>query len=383
MSQIGTRSNPARQFRLGANIVWKAVLIVGLLLWFGSLPAQAHTADGTPSSNYHSTITGIEPSTTGFRISVIEATNRIEATWLSGPEILVLGPLDEDYLRIGPQGVFENLESPSTYLNADREQRTLPPPEVDLEQPASREPRWRKVSDAHVYRWHEHRVHWMGSQPPAEVRDAPQRAFVIDDSWTISIRQGRQAHTVTGTLSWVPGPSPTPWYLGISALVAGAVGLVLLAWRLPRVRTSLGAIQGALLSLLVASDAVHLWVTVAGVHGTLGETVARAASVGFVSLAAWGIAAAAFVGVLRKIPDATYLVVLAAAIMTVVGGVADIGLLGYSNLATAGPAVLSRAAIALTLGLGLGLVALGIGAAFVSGAVRPAAVDKSPTEISS
>ncbi|MGH9003872.1 MAG: hypothetical protein ACRDYV_12155, partial [Acidimicrobiia bacterium] len=198
-------------------------LAVGMVLLTAS-PALAHALNGANPSNYRTRILAIEPERPGITVEVVEAGNRLLLTNTSDVEAVVLGYAQEPYLRVGPDGVFENLRSPATYRNRSRfPTEEVPAIASDPEAP----PQWQKVSDGHSVRFHDHRVHYMGLQPPGPVKADPGREHVIIPAFEVPIQMGQEQVLVKGDLVWVPGPSTLPW-LAIAAL-AGLVfvGLVL------------------------------------------------------------------------------------------------------------------------------------------------------------
>lgn len=137
-------------------------LALGLLVALAT-PAAAHSAaGGAEASNFKTRLSDVRPTVTGVDFEVIENGNRLQLTNTAPEDLVVLGYQQEPYLRVGPDGVFENRRSPATYLNQDRQATTPVPGSADPEA----EPEWEKVSDGHVARWHDHRVHWMGEQDP-------------------------------------------------------------------------------------------------------------------------------------------------------------------------------------------------------------------------
>ena len=100
----------------------------------------------------------------------------------------MLGYDGEPYLRVGPNGVFENIRSPATYLNRSTTITGAPPKSAD----AKASPRV-----AHACRpgttasWHDHRAHFMGGDdPPAVARDPDTRRVV--DNCVIPMRVGNE-----------------------------------------------------------------------------------------------------------------------------------------------------------------------------------------------
>jgi hypothetical protein len=84
-------------------------------------------------------------------------------------EVVVEGYDGDPFLRVGPDGVFANRNSPATYLNADFYANITVPAGVDSSAP----PELRRVSDATRWQWHDHRIHWMAPTAPTAVRDRP------------------------------------------------------------------------------------------------------------------------------------------------------------------------------------------------------------------
>ena len=123
---------------------------------------------------------------------------------------------DHPYLRIGPNGAFENRQSNALYLNADRRGATTIPSGLRPDGP----PEWRKLSGSPVVRFHDHRIHWMGTSPPPQVEAARGREHLIQ-TWEVPIIRGTTPFVVSGDLRWMPGPSPIP-----PLTVAGALGLL-------------------------------------------------------------------------------------------------------------------------------------------------------------
>ncbi|HEY3240341.1 MAG TPA: hypothetical protein VGL92_12290, partial [Acidimicrobiia bacterium] len=141
-------------------------MAAGLVL-LAAPPAFAHALSGASPSNYRTRILDVEPKRPGIDVKVVEAGNRLLLTNHTTEEVVVVGYAQEPYLRVGPQGVFENLRSPATYTNRARL------PTAELPAKASNDPKtppeWRKVSADNSFRWHDHRVHYMGLQPPGPV----------------------------------------------------------------------------------------------------------------------------------------------------------------------------------------------------------------------
>jgi hypothetical protein len=308
-------------------------------------PAAAHGVSSVGPSNFQTVLETVEPDVAGVRIRVIELGSRLEVVNTTDQEVVVLGYQDEPYLRIGPDGVFENVRSPATYLNATRKGTGALPAEAD----PSATPSWRRTADEAVARWHDHRVHWMGDRPPPAVRRDAGRRHVIEDAWRVPMRVGSTAVVVTGRLLWVPGPSPLPWLavaLALAAAVAAAGGFVLRGGGL-RALLALGAL------VVLVSDLVHTFGSASAVETAL--------SLSWAVLLAWLAAAAAVVLLLwpggRRETEGMLAAAFAGTVMAVFGGLADLSTFSRSQLPFDGSPLLARACVAVSLGAGFGMAA--------------------------
>lgn len=335
-----------------------AVAAVGL----AAGPADAHSASNTPASNYVSRVVSITPKPAGWSAKVIEAGNRLQVSWKSGAELSIPDYDGHPYLRVGPDGVFENTQSNATYLNADRQGATTIPDGLNPEGP----PTWRRISTGHVARFHDHRIHWMGSAPPSQVQRDRGRVHKIED-WEVPLTQGSENFTIRGDKRWVPGPSPVlPLALAGAIGLVGAAASVVLA-RKRGLRAGFAPFAAMLLGLVVV-DAIHLFGIAFGVQG--GSGFLRALGIGWASVLAWVLAIGSLVMLARKRHDALYVCVFAAGIITLVGGLSDLSVLSSSSVPYAYGVGLARIAIALTLGLGVGVVIAGV---FLTGIREPVA----------
>jgi hypothetical protein len=325
----------------------RAGLVVGLgLLLFGASagPAAAHAVGtGTEASNYRTGIRGIDQGAPGIAVRTV-AGEQLELVNRSDQEVVVLGYRLEPYLRIGPDGVFENQRSPSTYTNRFRTAPGEIPPEFD----AKAAPEWRRVGDGPSVAWHDHRAHWTGPDPPA-VKASPETSHVIVPDWQIPVRQGELTMVIRGDITWVPGPSPWPWLLAAVALFAAALAAAG-GYRRPKVLAVVALVA-------VAADMVHtagaLLASTAPLAAELYGTVTSAAGWAVAGLAAWRL--------LRGRADSGLLYLLLGGVfLTLAGALPDLSALGRSQLASGFGPVVTRAAITFTLGLGAAMVVAGL-----------------------
>lgn len=125
-------------------------------------PAVAR-ADPAGPTDYRTTITAVRPATEAIDVGVAGGDAFLTISVQPGHEVIVLGYSDEPYLRILPDGTIQqNRRSYATYYNEDRYGRTDVPDIVDDDA----EPVWDRVGDGGSWAWHDHRAHWMGTEPP-------------------------------------------------------------------------------------------------------------------------------------------------------------------------------------------------------------------------
>ncbi|MGQ0826727.1 MAG: hypothetical protein ACT4OX_17170 [Actinomycetota bacterium] len=316
-----------------------AVAIALLVTVVDAQPAAAHGVGGLQPTNVETRLVEITPEVHGIDVRAIELGERLELRNRSDATVVVLGYDGEPYLRVGPDGVFENRRSPATFLNRTRTPTGPPPASYD----AGAEPAWRRISAGEVVRWHDHRAHYMGAGTPAVANAAPGRNMLISE-WevTLVVDDGRRVR-VRGDLRWIPGPALWPAIVG---LVVAAVLVVAAARRW----WSLAA--GTALVLLVGAEVVHVYgiwdAAVRPFPSRLGANVYS-----FVAILA-GLHGLRRV-VTRSPYDAAPAALIGAITLAVAGGLADVNSLRYSQLPSTLPADVARALVVLALGLGAGV----------------------------
>lgn len=304
--------------------------LVGLVV--GATPASAH-AGAVEATDYLARIDEA-PDVEGLRLEVVEAGGRLRLT-STEVEVLVLGFEEEPYLRIGPDGVFENRRSPTVYLNASRTGGENPPPSAT----ADAAPEWVRTGDGPTAAWHDHRLHWMTTDPPI-VRERPGERHVVHQ-WALPMEVGGRELSATGEIVYEPGPATWPWLLVAAVAAAAVVAAGARRWALV-----------AALAALVLADAGRL----AGlVLIVVVDRLQQAVDVGVLPLVGWGLAVAAVVRLLTGHADGKLAAGLAGLLLAIAGGLLEWGDLGASQLAVAGPDDLGRLCTALVTGLGLGL----------------------------
>ena len=319
---------------------WPTVLLLALFaVVLVAPPVGAHPLGGVEPSNYQARVLAVRPPVPGLTVEVVDAGSRLRLVNTGHRDVVVLGYQLEPWLRVGPRGVFENSRSPTLQMAGPRRADSPPRAAVDPGAPAS----WRQVDAGQSVAWHDHRAHWEADEPPAQVRRAPGSTHVVIPQWTVKLRAGGRLVDVIGEVRWVPGPSALPW-------LAGAVLLAMAVVAVGRTRRWSDALAAAL-ALVVALDLVQA----AGAWTAAQAPLAgKLLSIG-ASAAGWVLAGLAIRQLLRhRVESGLFQLLLAAGLLTVVGGLGDLGYLLRSQLATTLPTWVVRAAVTAKIGLGLG-----------------------------
>jgi hypothetical protein len=309
-----------------------------------ALPATAAAADPPRPSDYRSTITRVHPTTDAVEVSVTGGDAVLELRTEPGHEALVLGYDGEPYLRFRPDGAVEaNLESPATYVNASLSGTAEVPPDVDAGDP----PRWRRVAGGGAYAWHDHRVHWMGSQPPPGIDrgDEVRR-------WTVPLRVDDRPVTVDGVLAFAPAVAWWPWPVVVTGVGAS---VWMLGRRLSRpLAVATLAAGGACVVAAALAAAEQL-----SIPAELGRSPLRVVVPAGGALAAMGALVLLLVGRGRHVPLARNLG-LAAVAAAAGWGLLRLAVFTKPVLVTDLAPGLDRAGTAGVLGLSLAAAALAV-----------------------
>lgn len=247
------RERPASLDRVRLRLLLVAVL-VGLL---APAIATAHSGAGT-AVDYQTVPEGLLDASgqplSGAEITVHGGDDRLELRWSGQRELIVLGYADEPYLRIGPDGAFENARSPSVESNRERFGTVVGTEAVD----AAAAPEWRRISSEPLAVWHDHRSHWMSQgEPPPGVAAAEDERQVIQ-TYSIPVLLGGATASIPGRLEYIPPPSPWPYVAAILVLAAAGVVAVVRAPKHVAVWVARGVAATGILAggALLVADAV-------------------------------------------------------------------------------------------------------------------------------
>ena len=299
------------------------------VVWVPASPALAHGSEDIPATNYRAEVLSLEPAPDAVTARVIEAGSRLELTNRGPVEIMVLGYEGEAMLRVGPSGVFENRRSPSIFTSA------TPPLAVPPDATVTAEPRWQRISDGAAARWHDHRV------------DPAQGAKTVTTTWIVPLRQQDRPITLTGTLRYVPGPSPLPWFGAAALLLAGVAAAAVLRPRGWRV------LVAAALATMVVLDVLHSVGRLTASYRPLDD---RLFDLLFLPALGWLAAAVALRKLARRPRQLPTAAGFAGMILFLMGGLGGAGALSNSQIAFSYSPTLARMAVTAALGVGGGLL---------------------------
>jgi hypothetical protein len=195
------------------------VAAVAATIGFLATPAVVG-ADPAGPTDYISQVVAVTPveALDTLDVRVVGGDAFVEAIVEPGHELIVLGylPDEEPYLRIGRDGIVEqNIRSYATYYNESRYGTDDIPDVVDT----TAAPAWERIGEGGSWAWHDHRAHWMGTQPligldPGDSLPAESIPMLLDG----------QPVSVDVVTTYLPDPSPLPALLG--ALLGVQIGLI-------------------------------------------------------------------------------------------------------------------------------------------------------------
>ena len=320
-------------------------LVAAVLVVLPASPASAHTVSGVGATDFSSRVVSISPPQPGLRVRLVENGARLEVTNESPVDVTVLGYDNEPYLRVGPAGVFRNVNSPATYLN--RSPVAAPLPARLQRSGALPAPVWQRLTTGHSALYHDHRTHWRSPLLPPGVRARPGVEQPVLN-WQVGLVRAGEAITVDGTVTWVP--SPSPWLA-----VAGAFLLGLLVVLGARTRWW-GRVLAVALVAMIAGDAVHAVGVAFDYVGSLSRHVLLIFATSYYSVIAWVLGLFGVRLLWRRNLDGLFLGLFSALVMGVFGGLTDFRVLDRATAPFALAIGLERGVVAATIGLGGGVV---------------------------
>lgn len=176
--------------------------------------ASAHARTPTVALDYRLVLDRFTQTLPGVDVAILDGDRDIRLD-VSHGNVVVLGDLGEQMLRVGRNGAYANTASPTAA--AER-----------LVTPGTG---WRRVGGS-SFAWHDHRL----SPPPYSARPGVAGRFAIP-----VLLNGQRA-AFRGTFVRTPRPSAWPWILGCVAATLALVALVRL-W--PGRRSTLALVSGS------------------------------------------------------------------------------------------------------------------------------------------
>ena len=207
------------------------VAAAGLLL----VAPMALAHQGNP--HFRSTVSRITPRVAGVTVDVLNYDDRLLLHNTSGRPVVVEDYEGKPYARIlADRTVQVNTNSPAYYLNDDRYANVKVPKGLGAH------PHWKLESRTGRFEWHDHRIHWMATSLPPQVKDEGKRTHIFD--WQVPITVGGRAGAIAGSLTWVPLDSGGSVPMGaIWALAALLIVLAVAAFVVRRRRMEPGAAE--------------------------------------------------------------------------------------------------------------------------------------------
>jgi hypothetical protein len=320
---VAARLQPLARHRLRHRVTF-ATIALGAL----AAPASAQAHSGAPVSalDYKAQVVSIGPRAASVDANVLDGDRKLHLSADGSRTILVLGDADEPFLRLSSSGVEVNDRSPTAIANRLALKGSVPA------LTANASPSWRIVSHGHSYAWHDHRL---GPLPGHRYRNGDVTR------WAIPIVVDGRRDRIVGRLSYAAGPSIWPWLalLGVARVVAAA-----LAGRRSRPRVVGMALVGG--AALAGPAAVVLSVGVSLVPG-------QAASAAWESILIACAISAAAIAALVLARRARHAIAGFVAVLAVLVGLGDAGVLVHGYVISSLPASVVRGATAIAVGVGL------------------------------
>jgi hypothetical protein len=112
-------------------------------------------------------------------------------------EVEVLSAAGRPFLRIGPQGVLGDLDTPEWYQSNNPYGTAAVPPAAQV---PGAPPRWGRVSHEPAWGWFEHRMH---PAPSLDLPSPPASGVQTISRWIVPVRYGAQDLRVLGRVEYV------------------------------------------------------------------------------------------------------------------------------------------------------------------------------------
>ncbi len=212
----------------------RAAVLSGLLAAL-VLPgtAAAHVAPGAPvATDFSARIRGLVPPAEAVRAAIVDGDRQLSLRVGPTMSVTIPGALGEPLLRFSPEGVFVNRRSVTA--QSDRIAAADLRPVASAQAP----PLWGRLTTAHTYRWHEHRLHALEPLAAGRASEADL------GRWSVPLVIDGRRYALMGTLRYRPPGATWAW-------IAGACGIAVLTCAL--VAAARPAWQGVTVAIAVAA----------------------------------------------------------------------------------------------------------------------------------
>jgi hypothetical protein len=304
--------------------------------------ALAHVGKSAPvATNFEARLTGITPTTDAVEAKVVDGDRGLWLRVRGDPTLLIPGAQDEPLLRFDHRGVFVNLRSLTA--QSDRIDRFDLRPDPN---PRAR-PLWHRLTSAHAYLWHEHRLHAL--EPLARGHDKT----TVLGHWAVPLLLDGHRHALEGVLVYRPPGSAWPWTLLACALAGVFSAALALSPSMAR-RVALG---GALTAMML------IWVVRIGreLYGRPSVGVTAYLEIALTSL----VGIALLYGLLHRDQGVRMFTAFLLAFGCLYQGLTMLAVLTHAVALSVLPTRLVQPAVASILGLGGGLLAITLREQFV------------------
>jgi hypothetical protein len=173
------------------TVIAAVVAAAGLML--AAPVALAH--QGNP--HFRSQVLKVTPAVKGVTVSVLNYDDRLLLQNTSAQPVVVADYEGKPYARVLPDRTVQvNTNSQAYYLNDDRYA------DVTVPKGLGSTPHWKLVSRTGRFEWHDHRIHWMSTTDPPQLKDKSRTTHIFD--WKVPIAVGPQKGAIAGKLTWEP-----------------------------------------------------------------------------------------------------------------------------------------------------------------------------------
>ncbi len=169
-------------------------------------------------------------SRSGVAVRVLDGGDRMELRLDGATNAVVMGYQGEPMLRL--TGGRRRGEPPTRRRSTSAEPAPATRPPTRLGHTASAEPEWVRTTIRAAPPLA--RPSGALDEPAPAPRRGPRSAgdhIVVIPKWDVPVVVDGHDATLTGDLTWLPPPSPWPWWIGIAVATVGAAALGWLWWR--------------------------------------------------------------------------------------------------------------------------------------------------------